>query len=111
MASTVVKPQSLQISVFSTKIQLMKEAPFETNEDCKYASLVDQKWFEKNLTNPFQVQNMSDVPVVLKWEINANLSSIVMESNSSHSNCQFANGSSSLGDMISTFTCSWDSGF
>ena len=48
---------------------------------------------------------------VLKWEINANLSSIVMESNSSHSNCQFANGSSSLGDMISTFTCSYYSGF
>ena len=64
MASTVVKPQSLQISVFSTKIQLMKGAPFETNEDCKYASLVDQKWFEKNLTNPFEVRNMSHILVV-----------------------------------------------
>ncbi|KAK7836684.1 wall-associated receptor kinase-like 9 [Quercus suber] len=54
---------------------------------------------------------MSHVPVVLKWEINANLSSILMESNSSHSTCQFANGSSSLGNMSSTFTCSCDPGF
>ena len=104
-------PIPSDLYVFSTKIQLMKGAPFESNEDCKYTSLVDKKWFEKHLTNLFEVRNMSHVPVVLKWEINANLSSIVMESNSSHSTCQFANGSSSLGNLSSTFTCSCHPGF
>ncbi|KAM3743381.1 hypothetical protein ACB098_07G140800 [Castanea mollissima] len=97
------------LDVFTTKIQSM--IPFKRTEDCKYAFLVDQKWFEENLTNHFEVQKMSHVPVVLNWEINANLSSRVMGGDSSHSTCQFANRSSSLGNMSSTFTCSCDSGF
>ncbi|XP_030943323.1 wall-associated receptor kinase-like 10 isoform X2 [Quercus lobata] len=99
------------LDVFTTNIQSMGRASFERTEDCKYAFLVDQKWFEENLTSHFEVQKMSHVPVVLNWEINANLSSLVMGSNSSHSTCQFANRSSSLGNMSSTFTCSCDSGF
>ncbi|KAK7860915.1 wall-associated receptor kinase 4 [Quercus suber] len=99
------------LDVFTTIIQSMSRASFQRTEDCKYAFLVDQKWFEENLTNHFEVQKMSHVPVVLNWEINANLSSLVMGSNSSHSTCQFANSSSSLGNMSSTFTCSCDSGF
>ncbi|KAM4099210.1 hypothetical protein ACJW30_07G139500 [Castanea mollissima] len=81
-------------------------------EGCNYGSLVDQKWFEANSTNHLEVRKMSQVPVVLNWEINESLSSLVMESNSSHSTCQFAKGSSSLsGNMSTTFTCTCDSGF
>ncbi|KAK7840987.1 wall-associated receptor kinase-like 10 [Quercus suber] len=99
------------LDVFTTIIRSMRGASFERTEDCKYAFLVDQKWFEENLTSHFEVQQMSHVPVVLNWEINANLSSLIMGSKSSRSTCQFANRSSSLGNMSSTFTCSCDSGF
>ena len=54
---------------------------------------------------------MSQVPVVLNWEINESLSSLVMETNSSHSTCQFENGSSLLGNMSTTFRCTCDAGF
>uniref|UniRef100_A0A7N2KVZ4 Wall-associated receptor kinase galacturonan-binding domain-containing protein n=2 Tax=Quercus lobata TaxID=97700 RepID=A0A7N2KVZ4_QUELO len=100
------------LDAFTIRIQSMNElSPFERTKDCKYASLVDQKWFEENLTNHFEVRKMSHVPVVLNWEINANLSFLVMGIDSSHSTCQFANRSSSLGNMSSTFSCSCDSGF
>ncbi|KAL4616117.1 hypothetical protein ACB092_07G175800 [Castanea dentata] len=99
------------LDVFTTIIRSMSRASVERTENCQYAFLVDQKWFEENLTNHFEVQKMTHVPVVLNWEINANLSSLIMGSNSSHSTCQFANRSSSLGNMSSTFTCSCDSGF
>ena len=97
------------LDVFTTRIE--STIPFKRTEDCNYASLVDQKWFEENLTNHFEVRKMSLVPVVLNWEINANLSSLVMETNSSHSTCRFANGSSLLGNMSTTFTCTCNSGF
>ena len=64
--------------------------------------LVDQNWFE-NLKKPFKVPKMSHAPVVLNWTINANLSFLVMGSNSSHSICQFAISSSSLGNMNGVF--------
>ncbi|KAM3743383.1 hypothetical protein ACB098_07G141000 [Castanea mollissima] len=78
-------------------------------KDCNYGSLVDQMWFEENLTNIFEVRKMSHVPVVLNWTINESL--LVLGTNSSHSTCQFANGSSLLGNMSTTFTCTCDSGF
>ncbi|KAM4089318.1 hypothetical protein ACB094_07G141900 [Castanea mollissima] len=102
------------IDVFTIRIQSMNElSPFEGTKDCKYAYLVDQKRFDENITNHFEVRKMSHVPVVLNWEINGALSSLVMGSNSSHSHstCNFANRSSSLGNMISTFTCSCHSSF
>ncbi|KAM3743388.1 hypothetical protein ACB098_07G141400 [Castanea mollissima] len=70
---------------FSTDIE-GKFGKFSSNEDCNYASLVDQRWFEENLTNHFEVRNMPQVPV-------------------------FANGSSLLGNVSSTFKCTCDSGF
>ena len=97
------------LDVFTTIIQSTGRVSFESTEDCKYAFLVDQKWFEENITNHFEVRNMSHVPVVLNWEINANLFSLEM--GSSNSTCQFANRSSSLGNISSTFTCSCDTGF
>ncbi|KAM3743389.1 hypothetical protein ACB098_07G141500 [Castanea mollissima] len=84
---------------------------FKSAKDCNYGSLVDQNWFEENLTNHFEVRKMSQVPVVLNWEINESLSSLVKETNSSPSTCQFANGSSLLGNMSTTFKCTCNSGF
>ncbi|XP_030942711.1 wall-associated receptor kinase-like 1 [Quercus lobata] len=99
------------LNVFKASISL-KTVEFQWAKDCNYASVVDQMWFEENVTNHFEVRNMSHVPVVLNWEINANLSSLIMGSNSSHSTCRFANGSSLLGNMSSsTFKCTCDSGF
>ena len=91
-----------------------KYGDFKSAEDCNYGSLVDQKWFEENLTNHFEVKKvkkMSQVPVVLNWEINESLSSLVMRTNSSHSTCRPANGSSLLGNMSTTFKCTCNSGF
>ena len=31
--------------------------------DCKYAFLVEQKWFEGNLTNPFEIRK--EIPIFL----------------------------------------------
>ena len=98
------------LDVFTAAIS-GKFGNFQSAEDCNYGSLVDQKWFEENFTNHFEVRKMSQVPVVLNWEINESLSSLVKETNSSHSTCQFANGSSLLGNMSTAFICSCDSGF
>uniref|UniRef100_A0A5B7BWE9 Putative wall-associated receptor kinase-like 1 n=1 Tax=Davidia involucrata TaxID=16924 RepID=A0A5B7BWE9_DAVIN len=41
----------------------------DTNNDqktCKYAFMVDHEWFN-NLTNPYVVRDMQNVPVVLNW--------------------------------------------
>ncbi|KAM3695554.1 hypothetical protein ACJW31_07G141400 [Castanea mollissima] len=96
------------LDVFTVVIS-RKSEDFSRAEDCNYGSLVDQMWFEENLTNIFEVRKMSHVPVVLNWEINASLSSL-MESNSPHSTCQSANGSL-LNNMSTTFTCTCDSGY
>ncbi|KAL4616115.1 hypothetical protein ACB092_07G175700 [Castanea dentata] len=85
-----------------------KYGNFTRAKDCNYGSLVDQKWFE---TNHFEVKKMSQVPVVLNWEINVSLSSLVMKTNSSHATCRSANVSSLLGNMRTTITCTCDSGF
>ncbi|KAM3695553.1 hypothetical protein ACJW31_07G141300 [Castanea mollissima] len=98
------------LDVFNT-VKHGKTRAFKSYKDCKYSSLVDQKWFEENLTNHFEVRKMSHVPMVLNWEIDANFSSHVMGSNSSNSTYQFANHSSSLGSMSSTFTGSCNPGF
>nr|POE89565.1 wall-associated receptor kinase-like 2 [Quercus suber] len=99
------------LDVFTSNIG-GKFGNFTSAKDCNYGSLVDQKWFEENLTNHFEFKKMSHVPVVLNWEINVTLSSLVMETNSSHSTCRSANGSSLLGyNMSTTFTCTCDFGF
>ncbi|KAF3969646.1 hypothetical protein CMV_006583 [Castanea mollissima] len=98
------------LDVFAAAIS-EKYYGFSRAKDCNYGSLVDQMWFEENLTNIFEVRKMSHVPVVLNWGINESLSSLVLGTNSSHSTCQFANGSSLLGNMSTTFTCTCDSGF
>ena len=103
----------LDLDVFTADIK-GKWGNFTSAEDCNYGSLVDQKWFEENLTNHFEVEKvkkMSQVPVVLNWEINESLSSLVMKTNSSHSTCRPANGSSLLGNMSTTFKCTCNSGF
>ncbi|XP_050262186.1 wall-associated receptor kinase-like 1 isoform X2 [Quercus robur] len=100
----------LDLNVFTAGVS-GKFGNFTSAKDCNYGSMVDQKWFEENLTNHFEVRKMSQVPVVLNWEINESLSSLVKETNSSHSTCQFANGSSLLGNMSTTFKCTCDSGF
>ena len=98
------------LDVFTAAIS-GKYGKFKSAKDCNYGSLVDQEWFDENLTNHFEARKMSQLPVVLNWEINESLSSLVMERNSSHSTCQFANGSSLLGNMSTAFICSCDSGF
>ena len=104
-------PIPSDLDVFTADIS-GKFGNFTGAKNCNYGSLVDQKWFEENLTSHFEVKKMSHVPVVLNWEINVSLSSLVMETNSSHSTCRSANGSSLLGyNMSTTFTCTCDSGF
>lgn len=47
--------------------------PNNDQKSCKYAFIVDQNWFF-NLTNPYSVQSMEQVPVVLDWRTYRNCS-------------------------------------
>ena len=40
------------------------------SENCKYAFLADEEWFDSNITNPsYEVPLLEDVPVVLDWTV------------------------------------------
>ena len=85
-----------------------------STDDCKYAFLVDQRWFETNLTDPFEVQSMSHVPVVLEWGINTTFLSLLMGniSDDDASTYRCTNRSTSMGNLsLTTFTCKCKSGF
>ncbi|KAM4080639.1 hypothetical protein ACJW30_11G033000 [Castanea mollissima] len=76
--------------------------------DCKYAFLAEQMWFQVNLINPFEIQNMSQVPVAFDWGLNTTLFPLVTGNNQSSSD----NSSSyTCSNKSSTFTCLCKSGF
>ncbi|KAK2978417.1 hypothetical protein RJ640_023876 [Escallonia rubra] len=62
---TRIPPSLKVIDVSLTSIYTSKGA-----ESCKRAFVVEQDWFA-NLTNPFDVHFMENVPVVLDWTANA----------------------------------------
>ena len=68
---------------FSVSLKSIDTESDRFNTPCKYAFIVEQKWFEANLTNPFEVQNMSHVPVVLEWLIPPRLFPLVIGNNQS----------------------------
>ena len=101
---------------FSLSLQAIDPKHDTDNPSCKFAFIVEQKWFETNLTNPFEIRNMSHAPVVLEWLIDARLSSLVTGNNLSYvhddnSTYRCDNHSSSLGYLNSTLTCSCKPGF
>ncbi|KAL0009272.1 hypothetical protein SO802_010774 [Lithocarpus litseifolius] len=101
---------------FSLSLQPIDPKHDTDNPSCKYAFIVEQKWFETNLTNPFEIQNMSHVPVVLEWLIDSTLSSHVLGNNLSHeyddinSTYRCSTRSSSVG-TLKALTCSCKPGF
>ncbi|KAK3012111.1 hypothetical protein RJ639_010584 [Escallonia herrerae] len=50
-------------------VSLRSISPNNDGESCNRAFMVEQDWFT-NLTNPFDVQSMENVPVVLDWTAN-----------------------------------------
>ena len=74
---------------------------------CKYAFIVEQKWFETNLTNSSEVQNMSHVPVVLEWRIDPKLFPLVTGNNQSDEKIT----TYVCANLSSTLTCSCKPGF
>ncbi|KAK3012107.1 hypothetical protein RJ639_010580 [Escallonia herrerae] len=50
-------------------VSLRSISPENDGRSCKRAFMVEQDWFT-NLTNPFDVQSMESVPVVLDWTAN-----------------------------------------
>ncbi|XP_075644289.1 wall-associated receptor kinase-like 10 [Castanea sativa] len=90
--------------------------PNHPSSTCKYAFIVEQMWFETNLTSPSDIQNMSHVPVVLEWLIDSTLSSLVLGNSFSreyddiNSTYSCATHSSSLGSQ-KALTCSCKPGF
>ena len=97
------------LDVFHVSLRSLHTATYPIREmpACKYAFIVEQKWFETNLTNPFEAQNMSHVPVVLEWRIDPTLFPLVTGNNQSDeetSTYVCANRSSAL-------TCSCKPGF
>ncbi|KAM7502489.1 hypothetical protein LguiB_001393 [Lonicera macranthoides] len=47
-------------------VSLRSIDPTKFHHHCRYAFMVDQEWFSR-LSNPFAVQSMENVPVVLDW--------------------------------------------
>ncbi|KAL0008621.1 hypothetical protein SO802_010123 [Lithocarpus litseifolius] len=68
---------------FSVSLRSIDTEADRINPSCKYAFIVEQKWFETNLTNPIEVQNMSHVPVVLEWLVDPTLFPLVTGNNKS----------------------------
>ncbi|KAL4598365.1 hypothetical protein ACB092_11G054700 [Castanea dentata] len=98
-------PSNLQL--FNATIESINNES-QSTIDCKYAFLAEQMWFQVNLINPFEIQNMSQVPVALDWGLNTTLFPLVTGNNQSSSD----NSSSyTCSNKSSTFTCLCKSGF
>ena len=95
------------LQAFSVSLRSIDTESDRINPPCKYAFIVEQKWFETNLTNPFQVQNMSHVPVVLEWLINPRLFPFVTRNNQSDEETS----TYVCLNRSSTLTCSCKPGF
>ncbi|GMY18785.1 wall-associated receptor kinase-like 1 [Fagus crenata] len=104
------------LGVFNTTIKPI-DTERQSNVNCKYAFIVEQRWLEDHFTNPILVQNMSMVPVVLEWGINITKFSLVTGRNMSRYNSSgyqtyfCGNSSTSTGKLSLTFTCYCHSGF
>ncbi|XP_075646272.1 wall-associated receptor kinase-like 3 [Castanea sativa] len=101
------------LDVFSASLKSMDTATYNISPSCKYAFIVEQKWFETNLTNPFEVRNMSHVPVVLEWGIDPTLFPLVTGNNQSaeETSAYVCANRSSNATRSSTLTCSCKPGF
>ena len=95
------------LDLFSVSLKSMDTGTYNISPSCKYAFIVEQKWFETNLTNPFQVQNMSHVPVVLEWRIDPKLFPLVTGNNRSYEDTP----TYVCANRSSTLTCSCKPGF
>uniref|UniRef100_A0A7N2LHW7 Protein kinase domain-containing protein n=1 Tax=Quercus lobata TaxID=97700 RepID=A0A7N2LHW7_QUELO len=95
------------LDVFSASLRSMDTGTYNISPSCKYAFIVEQKWFETNLTNPFEVQNMSHVPVVLEWRIDPTLFPLVTGNNKSDEETS----TYVCANRSSTLTCSCKRGF
>nr|POE88716.1 wall-associated receptor kinase-like 9 [Quercus suber] len=85
----------------------MDTGTYNIPSSCKSAFIVEQKWFETNLTNPLEVQNMSHVPVVLEWRIDPKLFPLVTGNNQSYEETP----TYVCANRSSTLTCSCKPGF
>lgn len=94
------------LDLFSASLKSM-DATYNSSPSCKYAFIVEQNWFETNLTNLFEVQNMSHVPVVLEWRIDPTLFPLVTGNNQSHEETS----AYVCANRSSTLACSCKPGF
>ncbi|XP_057491905.1 wall-associated receptor kinase-like 22 isoform X2 [Actinidia eriantha] len=76
---------------------------------CMYAFLVDYNWFRYNLTDPFTLQNMSHVPVMLDWRLyNMKPSQLGI---TNYRGCYCGNTSYGSSSDIYSFTCECEPGY
>ncbi|XP_021626913.2 wall-associated receptor kinase-like 22 [Manihot esculenta] len=55
------------------------------NDQCRMAFTAETQWFEANVTDPYKVQELDYVPVLLDWKINATaLESLVIDEKSTY---------------------------
>ncbi|OAY37048.1 wall-associated receptor kinase-like 22 [Manihot esculenta] len=55
------------------------------DDQCRMAFMVRTKWFKANVTDPYKVQELDYVPVLLDWKINATaLGSVVIDEKSTY---------------------------
>ncbi|KAG6657214.1 wall-associated receptor kinase-like 10 [Carya illinoinensis] len=101
------------LQAFSTTIEpKLSSSPYNGSNECKYAFLVDQNWFETNFTEPNP--NMS-VPVVLDWSVeNTTFYSLPIQKNMTAREYKNSTYSCHLLQMLRNFTtyhCHCESGY
>ncbi|XP_031266214.1 wall-associated receptor kinase-like 9 [Pistacia vera] len=87
----------------------------DRQQQCKYASLEDQQWFQKNLQNPQEIRNMTQVPVVLDWGIyNSSFNFFASNQSMSHNStsyCEISDNTTSSSSQFPTVRCQCLKGF
>ncbi|GMN45951.1 hypothetical protein TIFTF001_015143 [Ficus carica] len=62
-------PSKLQ--VFNARFNITSSSDQNSETDCRYAFLGKETWFSQSVTNLSALLEMTDVPVVLNWGLNA----------------------------------------
>ncbi|KAA8542204.1 hypothetical protein F0562_023356 [Nyssa sinensis] len=84
--------------------------PNNDQKECKYAFMVDQEWFT-NLTDPYVVQNLENVPAVLQWRTLGFCSSFVTYIPSANSSVTLCGTNALCSNQSSNYLCSCDRGY
>ncbi|KAF2323048.1 hypothetical protein GH714_033014 [Hevea brasiliensis] len=76
--------------VFQSKFEKVEE---KDTEECKFAFMAENSWFESNVKNPYKVLNKKFVPMIMDWKINGTaLASLGIDEEATNSTTRYYNG-------------------